>query len=134
MPNLADRSGTLLDGELAVGDGGAVAGGIAGVQHVGQVLAQVSATRACNTLQCSARRTGSGSGIRHTCLQHVHRNTLQGSPRRTGSVLAQVPSTCACNTCTGTRYNVQNVGQVLAQVPSTRACNTCTGIRYRVTT
>ncbi len=47
FPDLADWGGTLLDGELAVSDSGAVAGGIVRVQHVGYVVVEAPAARAC---------------------------------------------------------------------------------------
>ena len=44
---MADGRGTLLDGELAVSDRGAVAGGIVRVQHVGNVVVEAPTARAC---------------------------------------------------------------------------------------
>ncbi len=58
FPDLADWCGTLLDGERAVGDRGAVAGGIIRVQHVGYVVVEAPAARACKQpLHCKKRLT-----------------------------------------------------------------------------
>jgi hypothetical protein len=51
LPDLAHGGGTLLDGELAGGDWRAVARRVAGVQHVGEVVVQASAARACSSVE-----------------------------------------------------------------------------------
>jgi hypothetical protein len=51
LPDLAHGRGTLLDGERAGGDWRAVARRVAGVQHVGEVVVQASAARACSSVE-----------------------------------------------------------------------------------